>query len=107
MENNVYYGAAITLMGYIFLIVSIYLAIFALLPFIVGNVISAYGLSKKKSQKALGVYLAFTIVTFILLFFLGSPFGLSTQLAYIYALPAMDVTAALILGLGVKSAVSN
>lgn len=87
------------------MIASISLAIFALLPFIIGNAISAYGLSKKKSQKALGVYLAFTIVTFILLFFLIAPFGLSA-VAYIYALPAMDVTAALVLGLGVKSAQS-
>jgi len=69
MQNKyLKYGVISILSSYGFLFTG-FIAIFALIPLIVGNVISAYGLSKL-SQKLVCIHVLVTVGTFLPIIFL-------------------------------------
>lgn len=102
MNNNYpFWGAMVTGTSYA-LLITLTLAPLAIIPYLLGSGISAYGLAKKKNQDIIVVYVAVLIGTFFVIpilpvFGLGS--SLQSVLFYIYMVPAFSMVTAGIFGL--------
>ena len=89
-------GALIVLSCYFLLIPVSVLAIFAIVPFILGVVVSTRGLVQHKNQKWIGIYMSIVAGLLFSVFPLLQFFGL-WGIAIIYIIPAVVASLSLIM----------